>query len=86
MPFLVVIPLLSGEILARRDMRGTVRASQPLRGERLLATFIAAWDGRTWSFDATPNTAKNQIVLNGVSCASSVSCKAVGGTVIESYG
>jgi hypothetical protein len=43
-------------------------------------TLMESWNGRSWSIQSSPNTAVEDNYLNGVSCATSTSCMAVGDT------
>jgi hypothetical protein len=43
-------------------------------------TLVEVWDGTSWTVQASPSPAENKwSVLSGISCASSASCKVVGG-------
>ena len=44
-------------------------------------TFVESWDGSTWSVTSTPAPVYDNNSLQGVSCASSTSCMAVGETM-----
>ena len=47
-------------------------------------TLVMRWNGRQWTIDASPNLAGAGVnVLSGVSCASSTSCVAVGGSFVS---
>jgi hypothetical protein len=44
----------------------------------ILQTLIETWDGATWTIAASPDPSSGQNTLNGVSCASTTPCVAVG--------
>jgi hypothetical protein len=66
---------------AARDRAGPGRGRTAASGAPLAATLAEAWNGTTWSIQATPNptgTAEGLDLLVGVSCQSASSCTAVG--------
>ena len=59
------------------------------------ATLVESWNGTAWTIQASPNNGTTSNFLNGISCQSTVSCKAAGSynnssftplTLVESYG
>ena len=66
---------------APRGRAGPGRGTTAVSGAPLAATLAEAWNGSTWSIQATPNpvgTAEGLDLLVGVSCQSAASCVAVG--------
>ena len=50
-----------------------------------MQTLIESWNGRVWSLASSPNIGTGENQLNGVSCLSATSCKAVGYFVNSSF-
>jgi len=56
-----------------------------LNAKRIQRTLVESWNGRVWSLESSPNSGMHSNDLEGVSCSSVSSCKAVGG-YLDSHG